>query len=174
MPQTFNVGGRSVFVTTLAWIAMGLALLTVASTLVRHAAAGSVLAVLPAPRGLSKLIADYLTWITAAGLMLGVATLVSAVGLLFRLNWARCAFIGLLGIAILVNLGALWLQHELVQNAVSTTLGAAALPAPALHALDGLAATSRFMGALMTITTSGFLLVIILRLMSPVIRQEFS
>ena len=43
MPQTFNVGSRSVFVTTVAWVFIALALLASASAVVQNAAVASLL-----------------------------------------------------------------------------------------------------------------------------------
>ena len=43
MPQTFNVGARSLFVTTVAWVFIALSLLAVASAVVQNAAVASLL-----------------------------------------------------------------------------------------------------------------------------------
>ena len=43
MPQTFNVGSRSLFVTTVAWVFIALALLASASAVVQNAAVASLL-----------------------------------------------------------------------------------------------------------------------------------
>ena len=174
MPQTLNVGSRSVFVTTVAWTFIVLALLAVVSAVVRNAAADSLLASLPAPRGLGQLLATYLPWVMGAGLALSLATLAAAIGLLLRLDWARRVFIGLLLVAIIANLAGLWLQHEVVQSVVSSTLSRTPLPAPALDVFGGFVTASRVMGAVVTLGTCGILAWIIRRLMSSSIRQEFA
>ena len=53
-----------------------------------------------------------------AGLVVSLATLASAIGLLLRLDWARRVFIGMLVLAIVANLLGLWFQHEVVQSVV--------------------------------------------------------
>lgn len=174
MPQTFNVGSRSVFVTTVAWVFILLALLAAASALVRNAAADSLLASLPAPRGLAQLLATYLPWVMGAGLALSLGTLAAAIGLLLRMDWARRAFIGLLIVAIVANLAGLWLQHELVQSLVSSTLSRAPMPTQALDVFGGFVTASRVMGALVTLSTCVLLGWIIRRLMSSSVRQEFA
>ncbi len=174
MPQTFNVGSRSVFVTTVAWVFIVLALLAATSALVRNAAADSLLASLPAPRGLAQLLAAYLPWVMGAGLALSLATLAAAIGLLLRMDWARRVFIGLLIVAIAANLGGLWLQHELVQSLVSSTLSRAPMPSQALDVFGGFVTASRVMGALVTLGTCLLLGWIIRRLMSSAVRQEFA
>ena len=84
--------------------------------------------------GLATLLIAYLPWVVGAGLVLSLATLASAIGLLMRLDWARRAFIGLLALAIVANLLGLWFQHEVVQSLVSSTLSRAPLPPQARSA----------------------------------------
>lgn len=174
MPQTFNVGSRSVFVTTVAWVFIVLAMLTVLSLVVRNASTAALLSGLPAPRGLGALLASYLPWVLAAGLALALATMAAAVGLLLRLDWARRVFIGLLLVAIASNLAGLWLQHELVQTVVSSTLSRSPLPTPVVDVFGGFVTASRVMGAIVTLGTCGLLGWIIRRLMSAAVRQEFA
>lgn len=174
MPQTFNVGSRSVFVTTVAWVFIVLALVAATSALVRNAAADSLLASLPAPRGLAQVLATYLPWVMGAGLALSLGTLAAAIGLLLRMDWARRAFIGVLVVAIAANLAGLWLQHELVQSLVASTLSRAPMPTQALDVFGGFVTASRVMGALVTLGTCLLLGWIIRRLMSTAVRQEFA
>ena len=138
MPQTFNVGSRSLFVTTVAWVFIALALLASASALVQNAAVASLLpgwqtsgAQHPLPL-LTGLLIAYLPWVVGAGLVVSLATLASAIGLLLRLDWARRVFIGMLVLAIVANLLGLWFQHEVVQSVVDATLSSAPLPQKAL------------------------------------------
>lgn len=174
MPQTLNVGARSVFVTTVGWMFILLATMAVAWALVRFASAGSVVAALPGPRGLTALLAAYLPWVMAAGLALSLGTLAAAIGLLLRLDWARRAVIGLLLVAILANLGGLWLQHELVESVVSQTLLSSPLPTPAIDVLGGFVTASRVLAIVLTLGTCAILAWVIQRLRSWAVRQEFA
>ena len=78
---------------------------------------------------LTNLLLGYLPWVVGTGLVMSVAMLASAIGLLLRLDWARRVFIGVLSIAIVANLLGLWLQHEVVQSVVSSTLSGSAAAA---------------------------------------------
>jgi len=174
MPQTLNVGARSVFVTAVAWIFIGLALLSVAAGVVRFASAGPMIAAAPAGSGLTGLLAAYLPWVWGAGLALSLTTLAAAVGLLLRLDWARCTFIGVLVVAILANLAGLWLQHELVDSVVSSTLNRSPLPTQVLDVFGGFVTASRVLGTITTLAACGVLGWIIQRLRSSAVRQEFA
>lgn len=179
MPYTINVGARSFFVTAIAWVFIALGALASACALLQNANLASLLPALQAgtARGslpwLSGLLMDYLPWTLGAVLALSLATLASAVGLLFRLDWARRAFIGLLVVAIVANVAGLWLQHELVQSVVSATLSSAPIPERALGVFGGFVTAARVMGALMTLGACLALVWIIRALMSPAVRQEF-
>jgi hypothetical protein len=172
MPQVFSVGARSLFVNSIAWIGICLALLSAVSPLASSSAA-PLLSAWPAPEGLLRLYEQHQPWLVASGLALSLATLAAAIGLLLRLNWARVAFIGLLTLAMLANLAGLWLQQELVQTVVSRTVASSVLPVQAVQALGGLATASTVLGAFMTGATCGLLAWIIYRLMSQSVRQEF-
>ncbi|MFT3666071.1 hypothetical protein [Piscinibacter sp.] len=178
MTQTFNVGSRSLFVTTVAWVFIVLALLAVAAAVVRNAEVASLL---PLPQGhaaaqppLTGLLLAYLPWVLGAALALSLATLASAIGLLLRLDWARRAFIGLLVLAIVANLLGLWFQHEVVQSVVEGTLSRTPLPEQALGVFGGFVTAARAMGAAMTLLCCALLGWIIRRLMSAAVRQEFA
>lgn len=177
MPQTFNVGARSLFVTITAWIFIVVAGLTTVSAVVQNAAAGSLLVGMKAAPGLplvSSFLMGYLPWVVGATLLLSLATLAAAVGLLLRLDWARRAFIGLLVVAIVANLAGLWLQHEVVQSLVSNALNRGPLPQQAVEVFGGFVTASRVMGAVVTLGACALLVWVIRRLMSPMIRQEFA
>lgn len=180
MPQTFNVGSRSLFVTTVAWVFIALSLLAVASAVVQNAAVASLLpgwrssgAQQPLPL-LTGLLIAYLPWVVGAGLVVSLATLASAIGLLLRLDWARRAFIGMLVLAIVANLLGLWFQHEVVQSVVDATLSRSPLPEQALGVFGGFVTAARAMGAAMTLVACGLLGWIIHRLRSASVRQEFA
>ncbi len=152
MPTTYTVGSRSLFVTATAWVFIVLAALASVSAVVQNAAVASLMPGLPAlaERGqlplVTGLLIGYLPWVVGTGLVMSLATLATAIGLLLRLDWARRTFIGLLVVAIVANLLGLWLQHEVVQSVVDSTLSRARIPPQALgrvrrlrhrHARDG-------------------------------------
>ncbi len=180
MPQTFNVGSRSLFVTLTGWLFLVLGALASASALLQNALLASGLpglqglgAAQPLPP-LSGLLLGYLPWVMATGLTLSLATMASAAGLLLRLEWARRCFIGLLALAIAANLLGLWLQHEIVQSVFEATLARSPLPAAAAQVFGGFVTASRAMAAVMTLVACAALGWIIRRLMSPSVRQEFA
>jgi hypothetical protein len=180
MPQTYTVGSRSLFVTAIAWVFIILAALTSVSALVQNAAVASLMPGLqlaternPLPL-LTGLLVGYLPWVVGAGLVISLATLASAIGLLMRLDWARRTFIGLLVVAIMANLLGLWLQQEVVESVVSNTLSSVAIPAQALGVFGGFVTAARVMAVLMTLGGCALLVWIIRRLMSAGVRQEFA
>jgi hypothetical protein len=180
MPQTYNVGSRSRFVTATAWVFIVLAALASASALVQNAAVTSMLPGLQAGGNnpslplLTGLLVGYLPWVVGTGLVVSFATLASAIGLLLRLNWARRAFIGMLLFAIVANLAGMWLQHEVVQSVVSSTLSSAPIPAQVLGVFGGFVTAAKVMAIFMTLGACAVLAWIIQRLMSASVRQEFA
>lgn len=178
MPQTFNVGARSLFVTVTAWVAILLSALVSVSALVQNALVASVVplpatANLPALPLLTNLLLGYLPWVVGTGLLMSLAMLASAVGLLLRLDWARRVFIGVLLVAIVANLLGLWLQHEVVQSVVSSTLSSAPLPPQAAGVFGGFVTAARVMAVLVTLGTCAVFWWVIHRLRSASVRQEF-
>lgn len=177
MPTTLSVGSRSLFVTSVAWLFILLGMATSLSALVQNAMLASLLpSLLPAPArsGLIGLLMAYLPWVTGAGLVLSLATLASAIGLLLRLDWARRVFIGLIAFAIVANLLGLYLQQEMIQSVASTTLSSAALPPHALGVFGGFVTAARVMAVVVTLGACGLLAWIIRRLMSAGVRREFA
>jgi hypothetical protein len=180
MPQTYNVGSRSRFVTATAWVFIVLAALASVSALVQNASVTSMLPGLQAGAGapplplLTGLLVGYLPWVVGTGLVVSFATLASAIGLLLRLDWARRVFIGLLAFAIVANLAGMWLQHEVVQSVVSSTLGSAPIPAQVLGVFGGFVTAAKAMAIVMTLGACAVLAWIIRRLMSASVRQEFA
>jgi hypothetical protein len=177
MPITIAVGARSLFVTATAWLFILLGVAASVSALVQNAMLGSWLLPLPGSlpvSGMTSLLVDYLPWVTGACMVLSVATLASAIGLLLRLDWARRVFIGMLAVAIVANLLGLWLQQEMVQSLVSATLDSAALPPKALGVFGGFVTAARVMAVVVTLGACGLLGWIIRRLMSASVRQEFA
>jgi hypothetical protein len=180
MPYTLNVGARSFFVTAIAWVFIVLAALASACALVQNAAVASLMPGLQPGRGaaplplLTGLLLGYLPWVVGAGLVISLATLASAIGLLLRLDWARRTFIALLAVAIVANLLGLWLQQEVVQSVVSTTLRVAPIPSQVLGVFGGFVTAARVMAVLVTLGGCTMLAWIIGRLMSASVRQEFA
>jgi len=180
MPQTYTVGARSMFVTATAWVFIILAAVASASALVQNAAVASLMPGLQPATGpdamplLTGLLIGYLPWVVGTGLVVSLATLASAIGLLMRLDWARRTFIGLLVFAIVANLMGLWLQQEVVQSLVSNTLRSASIPAQALAVFGGFVTAARVMAVLMTLVGCALLGWVIRRLMSAGVRQEFA
>jgi len=180
MPQTLNVGARSYFVTATAWAFIVLAALACVSALVQNA---TVVSLMPGLRQagdptalplLTGLLVGYLPWVVGTGMLLAFATLASAIGLLLRLDWARRTFIGLLIVAIVANLLALWLQQEVVHSVVSTTLRIAPIPTEVLGVFGGFVTAARVMAVVVTLGACLLLGWIIRGLMSPSVRQEFA
>ena len=174
MPQTYNVGARSLFVTTTAWIFIVLAALASVSALLENAAVASLMPESAQRPMLTGMLIGYLPWVVGTGIVMSLATLASAIGLLLRLDWARRAFIGVLAVAIVANLLGLWLQHEVVQTVVSTTLSSAPIPPQVLGVFGGFVTAARVMAVLMTLGACTMLGWIIRRLMSASVRQEFA
>jgi hypothetical protein len=180
MPQTFNVGARSLFVTVTAWAFIVLAALASVSAVLQNAAVASFVPglsvvgnVQPLPL-LTGLLLGYLPWVVGAGLAMSLATLACAVGLLVRLEWARRFFIVLLVLAIAANMAGLWLQQEMLQSLVSSTLSRSPLPPLAADVFGGFVTAARVTAVLVTLGACMLLAWIIRRLMSPAVRQEFA
>jgi hypothetical protein len=180
MPNTIQVGARSLFVTATAWVFIVLGVFASASALVQNAAVAALVPGLhvagdtqPLPL-LTGLLISYLPWVVGAGLVISLATLASAIGLLVRLNWARRVFIGVLSVAIVANLAGLWLQQEVLQSVVSSTLNSTPIPAQALGVFGGFVTAARVMATIVTLGACTMLGWIIRSLMSPRVRQEFA
>lgn len=175
MPQTFNVGSRSWFVNLTAWafIVFGSAACVV--VVLQYAAVGSLLPVwgTTLPPATALLLAN-LPWVLGAAGTLSLLVMVAAVGLLMRLEWARRVAIGVLVLAIVANLGGLWLQHELVQALVSRAADSTVLPAAVRGLFDGFAFAAQGLALLLTLAACALLAWIIRGLSSPDVRQEFA
>lgn len=179
MPQTFNVGSRSLFVTFTAWAVIVLALLAASVALVQRADLASLLPQLPqsGSHGLpiiTGLLLQHLPWVLAVVGVLSALLVACAVGLLLRLEWARRVFIGTLAVVIAANLLGLWLQHEVVQALVQNTLSRGGLPAAAAGLFGGFATAAQVMAVLVTLAACGLLGWVIRGLMSEPVRQEFA
>lgn len=172
MPTVYYLGYRSLFVTLTAWAAIVLAALSCTFGVIQQAALASwapgleaAVQAQPVPAA-GGLLLESLPWVVGVGLMASVALLVAAVGLLMRLEWARRAFILLLGVAIGAQLASLWLQHRFMQSLVGAAVPAGALPGGAVTA------AALLTGAL-ALLACGLLGWVIARLMSAKVRREF-
>jgi hypothetical protein len=171
--QSFHVGAPSRFVTAVAWCLIVLALACAATFLglslsVDALASGSRMPIWTQgwmPQGASPVVSGCA--------VAAVAVLSTAVGLLRRHNWARILMIGLLGFALVANLAGLWLQQEVVQSVVNSTLRQVTLPAAAHDVFSGFVVTSRILAAALTLACCVLLAWVIARLMSAQVRREF-
>ncbi len=173
MRPPIPVGSRSLFVTTTAWTFILLAGLASATALVQNAVVASMLP-LPAIGGLLGFLLRHLLWVVEIGLLVSLATLACAIGLLLRLDWARRSFIALLALAIAAQVLSLWLQHEATQLLLNQTLSRAVLPSAVQSVVGQVLTTARLMAALVTLGGTVLLAWIIRRLMSSRVRCEFA
>lgn len=108
--------------------------------------------------------------IFAAFLVLSATTLVSAIGLLRRKNWARLILMTLMALGIVWNIGSLFLQYTIVLS----------VPPPPQNVAVGVRAEMEAMENVLLIFSSviaiGFAILfawIVKRLLSPSIKSEF-
>lgn len=177
MPQTYNVGSRSRFVTFVAWVFILLAGVACAWAAIQYASQSSWRALAGDPAALPWLGAGllrYAPWVFASAIALSLGTFVCAIGLLRRVEWARQLFIGLLVVAIGVDVAGLWLQQEIVRQLVDSTLRQAPLPQQAAELFGGMVTAARLLAGAITVVALAVLVAIIRRLMSPSVRQEFA
>lgn len=176
MPQTYNVGSRSRFVNFIAWMFILLAAFACEWAVIQNAtqswaALASDQSSLP---WLTGLLMRHATWVFSAAIALSLATMVCAFGLLRRVEWARRVFIGLLMVAIGVDLAGLWLQQEFMHLLVDSTLRQTTLTQPVADLFGGVVTAARVLAGFITLVASVALVGIIRRLMSPSVRQEFA
>jgi hypothetical protein len=181
MPQTYNVGSRSLFVTLVGWIFIVIAAAGTASALLQGvgAALGDLERPLQ-PAGsqalplLSGFLSGHLHWVMGSVLLLAVASLAGAIGLLLRLEWARRTVLVVLGVGIAASLMGLWLQHEVIQAVVQTSLSQASLPSSLADVFGGFVTASRVMAVVVTLGMCALFGWVMRRLMSDSVRQEFA
>jgi hypothetical protein len=181
MPQTFNVGSRSIFVTVTAWIFIVASALAFVCALVENAAVASLLPaativgnVNPAPASLTGILLAYMPWVAGAALLMSLATLATAIGLLMRFEIARRVFIGLVCFVIALNLAGSWLQQEYMLSLVDATLSHVVLPAAAVGVFGGFVTAARVMAVLMSLGACAVMVWVLRRLTSAAVRQEFA
>lgn len=174
MPQTFNVGSRSRFVTFVAWLFVFLGAFACEWAVIQNATHASWATQLAGEKGLTGLLCRYLPWVFSCAIALSLAIVACAFGLLHRVEWARRVFIGLLVVAIGVDLASLWLQQEFVHLLVDPALRGLSMSQQAAEVFGGMLTAARLLAGVITLVASFVLVMIIRRLMSPSIRQEFA
>jgi hypothetical protein len=177
MPQTYNVGSRSRFVNFVAWIFILLGAIACEWAVIQNASQSSW-ATLAGDQSslpwLTGLLMRHATWVFTTAVALSLATMVCAFGLLRRIEWARRVFIGLLMVAIVVDLSGLWLQQEFMHLVVDSALRQTTLSQSAADVFGGVVTAARVLAGLITLVASLALVGIIRRLMSPAVRQDFA
>jgi hypothetical protein len=177
MPQTYNVGSRSRFVNFVAWMFILLAAFACEWAVIQNATQSSWSALAGDQSSLpwlTGLLMRHVAWVYSTAIALSLAMIVCAFGLLRRIEWARRVFIGLLMVAIVVDLAGLWLQQEFMHLLVDSALRQATLTQPAADLFGGVVTVARVLAGFLTLVASVALVGIIRRLMSPSVRQEFA
>ena len=177
MPQTYNVGSRSRFVTFIAWMFILLAAFACEWAVIQNATQSSWAALAGDQASLpwlTGLLMRHATWVFSTAIALSLATMVCGFGLLRRIEWARRVFIGLLMVAIGVDLAGLWLQQEFMHLLVDSALHQATLTPSAADVFGGVVTAARLLAGIITLVASLVLAGIIRRLTSPSVRQEFA
>lgn len=175
-------GGRSTFVTVVAWIFIGLSACTALAGIVEAIVMHFIFSMPNAPSlaqmqqhllpGFGTVLANA-QWYLLAFIAAGVAMLIASIGLLRRRNWARLLFIALLVLRVIVLVGGIVLQQWMLASMFDfeRTLHPNAQEEAALQ---GMTAVVRIFSAIFTI---GFIALygwIIHRLRSRAIVAEFS
>ncbi len=181
MPQTFNVGSRSLFVTVTAWVFIVLAALASVSALLQNAAMASFLPgltvvgnVQPLPL-LTGLLMGYLPWVVGAGLA-GVA---GHAGL--RRRPAAAPGMGAPHLHRAAGAGhrgqrrrASGCSRRCCNRWSAARWQRSPLPPLVADVFGGFVTAARVMAVLVTVGACLLLVWIIRRLMSPSVRQEFA
>lgn len=102
-----------------------------------------------------------------------VVTLVSAIGLLRRKNWARLVFIALLALGIVWNLSGLWLQQQMMASFSKPPPAHDPRMADFQAGFETMMTVMRFAMATFAIAISALFAWIIKRLVSRPVRTEF-
>ena len=114
----------------------------------------------------------HMKWFFAFFWTLSVVTLVCAIGLLLRRNWARLAFVAIMAIGIVWNLSGIWLQGQIMSS----------FPKPPVHdpraaefqaGFETMMTIMRFAMAAFAIAISALFAWIIKRLLSRSVKVEF-
>ncbi len=166
---------RSTFITALAWTFIVMAgfasLIAVAQNIMIQLMFPTDLALPPStdasgvPAILDFLL-GHIRYLFLAFLILSIGTLVAAIGLLKRRNWARLAFVGILGLGILWNLAGIALQQLVFASPDHPQAGGA-------PELERMVMFMRVFSALFAVGLSLLLAWLVKRLLSAPVRAEF-
>ena len=173
---------RSQFVTVLAWLFIGMAsfatLIAVLQNLMlqllflpeMHGHGMQALPPgLPAP---AQWMFGHIAWFFRAFLLVSATTLVAAIGLLRRHEWARRLFVGLMGFAIAYQLlGLVW--QWWFMGSMTGFMQASGAPADTAAMMHGFMRVAQVFGMLMALAFCVLFGWIIQRLCSAKLRDEF-
>jgi hypothetical protein len=171
----------STFVTVTAWIFIGLSTF---STLISVLQNIMITVMFSAPGGfppaeaqqhmppLFAFLFSHMRLYFLAFLVVSAATLLASIGLLMRRNWARIAFIGILALGIVWNIGGLVLQQWLASSMLEINREMRP-PAEFEAVMRGMMIAIRIFSALFAIGLSVLFGWMIRQLRSPAIAVEF-
>lgn len=173
---------RSYFVTVLAWLSMGMAGFAMLISLLQNLLlqwlfppAMQAHAMLPLPPAMPaplQWMFGHMAWLFRAFLLASTVTLIAAVGLLRRHEWARRLFIGLLGLAIAYHLLGLAWQWWFM-GSMDAFMRAPAMPAGADAIMHGFIRVIQVFSTLMALVFCVLFGWIIHRLRKAQVRDEF-
>jgi hypothetical protein len=119
-----------------------------------------------------RFMLQHIQWFFVFFWTLSVGTLICAVGLLRRKNWARLAFVAIMALGIVWNLAGIWLQEQMLSS----------FPKPPVHdprmaefhaGFETMMTVMRFAMGIFSIAMSVLFAWIIKRLVSRSARAEF-
>ena len=173
---------RSRFVTVLAWLFIGMAgfatLISVLQNLMLQwlfLPAMRMQAMPPLPPGLPEPMQwmfGHMAWFFRAFLLVAATTLVAAIGLLRRHEWARRLFIALMGLAIAYQLFGLAWQWWFM-GSMDAFMRAPGMPADMDAFMHGFMRVAQVFGTLVALALCVLFGWIIRRLCSAPVRAEF-
>jgi hypothetical protein len=177
---------RSDFVTVLAWIFIGLGGLSTLMSVAQYLMFNFMMSVgqmqdamnAETARGdfppAAEFMFDHFRQLIGAIFLLSLVTLVAAVGLLKRRNWARLVFICLMALGIVWNLAGLALQRVMMSSMLSTMPMLPPDAPPDFRAqFESMMTGMQIVAAIFALGFSFLFGWIIMRLMSAAIRREF-
>jgi hypothetical protein len=173
---------RSTFVTVVAWIFIAIAGFATFISLLQALMFTFVFPAdqFPPPgnaKGLEEMPAFFrfmiqnIHWFFVMFWSLSVVTLVAAIGLLRRKNWARLVFVGLMIFGILWNLGGIWLQEQMMSTFPKAQAGA---PPDFAAGFDTMMTIMRIAMGAFAIGISVLFAWIVKRLVSRSVKAEFN
>jgi len=171
-------GGRSEFVTVLAWIFILLSRLGIVMLTFEFFLFGAVMPHImeaarsrgdPVPAGF---VFDHMQLVLAIVIPIPLATLVISIGLLKRRNWARICFIVLMALNILGSIGGVLLQHYMMSAMPMFPPNNA--PPEFRARLQSMMADMQVFGIVFALGFAALYTWIIMRLLSADVRREFT